>query len=302
MTSRSARLARFIGWLGSNVDGVIALAIALVVAVLGALDVLGSSAVNSAILLTLAVLATTLLRDRHLAMVNRSDASAVRALTGRDTSEALEIARRHTDQWTFKGGTGTYLRAVTLPRCIENARADGRSLRVQIEILDPADERTCTAYTQFRRSLSTAPDRTGEEWTFVRTRNEALATILAASWYLQRHYFLIIDLGLSTAISTLRWDLSSNCLILTQEDPSTPALIFEKANPYYHSYHRELVSSFERARRVAVDRDAGLSNEPSTSEVRDLFDRLEINLQNGLDDADLADVIRRAIHPRNPYW
>jgi hypothetical protein len=53
-------------WLPANAEPTLALAIAIVFGALGVLDVLGpdSSIVNAAVLLTLALLAATLLRDR----------------------------------------------------------------------------------------------------------------------------------------------------------------------------------------------------------------------------------------------
>jgi hypothetical protein len=190
----------------------------------------------------------------------------------------LEESRRQTDQWIFKGGTGTYLRAVTLPRCIENAQRERRPLRVQIEVINPTDEEVCTAYTRFRRSLSTKPDGTGETWTLDRTRKESFATILAACWYLQRFTFLSIDVGLSANMSTFRWDLSSRCVIMTTEDPASPSLMFEKPSPHYRSYSRELASSFSQTHRVALDRAIQLSDEPTMEETRGLFEALGLNL------------------------
>ena len=63
------------------------------------------------------------------------------------------------------------------------------------------------------------PDRTGEAWTPQRTRKEAFATILAACWYRQRFTFLLIEVGLSKVMTTFRWDLSSNWVIM---DPGGP--------------------------------------------------------------------------------
>jgi len=182
------------------------------------LDILGTTAISAAILLTLALLATTLLRDRQLATHALRDVTTVRILTGGDVGQALEEARRLTDQWMFKGGTGTFLRAVTLPRCVEIARRERRPLRFQIEVIDPSNEEVCTTYTRFRRSLSTRPDGTGEPWTPERTRKESYATVLAACWYLQRFAWLSIEMGLSATMSTFRWDLSTRCVIITQED------------------------------------------------------------------------------------
>src|SRR5258708_1313472 len=59
-------MARFVRWFKSNADGVVALVTAVVIAVLGVLDILGTNQVSAAILLTLALLAPTLLRHPGL--------------------------------------------------------------------------------------------------------------------------------------------------------------------------------------------------------------------------------------------
>lgn len=295
-------MARFTRWVKSNADGVVALVTALVVGLLGILDILGTTEVSAAILLTLALLATTLLRDRQLAANALRDATTVRVLTGGDVGQALEEARRQTGQWMFKGGTGTYLRAVTLPRCVESARRERRPLRFQIEVVDPSNEEVCSAYTRFRRSLSTRPDGTGEAWTPERTRKESYATVLAACWYLQRFAWLTIEVGLSATMSTFRWDLSSSCVIITQEDPATPALMFEAPGVHYRSYSRELASSLNQSRRLALDRATPLSDEPSVEEARDLFKALDLPLPHAFIDRDVGDIVRKAIQAKNPYW
>ena len=175
-------MARFVSWLGRNADGLIALLIAVSIGVLGLADVVGTDQVNEATLLILAVVAVVLLRDRisgrsmerevqkvldragsieqtvgvmHRAM---DEMAGVRILAGPDVGRALEEARRGTDTWMFKGGTGTYVRAVTLPRLADDARQQARRITVRLEIIDPTDTEICERYARFRRSLSPRPD------------------------------------------------------------------------------------------------------------------------------------------------
>jgi hypothetical protein len=231
-----------------------------------------------------------------------SDATAVHQLSGAEVGEEHAKSYRQTEQWMSKGGTGTYLRAVTLRECVENARRERRPLRMQLEIIDPTDEALCTAYTQFRSSFTPGPDDTGENWTVDRTRKESLATVLAACWYRQRFTFLIIEMGLSTVMTIFRWDLSSHSIIMTQDDSAGPALMFEKGNPYYSAYSRELMASFKQARRVHLDKAAELqlSDEPTVEETRNLFATLELELPRSFSDGDVSDVIDKALRAKNP--
>jgi hypothetical protein len=301
-------MAPFIKWLRRNADGVLALLIAATVGVLAMLDVfgtnvLGADTINAAILLVLALLAATLLKDRQSATKALTDTTTARQLRGAEVGQELQEACRQTDQWIFKGGTGTYLRAVTLKECVENARREKRPLRMQLEIIDPADETLCKAYTQFRSSLTPGPDGTGEPWTVERTRKEAFATVLAACWYRQHFAFLTIDVGLSSIMTTFRWDLSSRCLIMTQEDPAGPSLMFDKDKPYYRAYSRELMASFKQARPVLVDKakDLTLSEEPTIAETRKLFSALNLDLPRSYNDDDVSEIIAKAIRAKNPY-
>lgn len=296
-------MARLLIWLRNNVDGVVALVLAVTVGLLTVIDVIPVDNVNAAMLLVLALLATTLLRDRHLSAKAMRDANSVQLLSGPEIGHALTLARRGTEQWVFKGGTGTYIRAVTLRECVENARREQRPLRMQLEILDPTSEVLCKTYAQYRSSLSPEADRTGELWTTERTRKEAFATVLAACWYRQRFTFLTIDVGLSTVMTTFRWDLSSSCVIVTQDNPNTPALMFERDKPHYRDFNRELVASFKQTRQVALSRseELPLSDEPTVDQVRSLFQLLSLELPAAFTDRDVADIVRRALQPRNPY-
>lgn len=297
-------MSRFARWLIGNADGSLALAIAVTVGALGVLDVLGTEKINAAILLTLALLAATLLRDRKLAARAREDSTAVKTVSGPEVGQIHKEAHRDTELWMFKGGTGTYLRAVTIGGCVESARRAQRPVRMQVEIIDPTNELLCHEYAQYRSSLTPGPDRTGEEWTTERTRKEAFATVLAACWYRQRFTFLLIEVGLSSVMTTFRWDMSSQWVIMTQEDPSAPALLFERGRAHYRAYSRELVASFEQSRRLDMGRarELNLSDEPSVEEVRNKFKALELDLPGSFTDRDVADVIRKAVRPKNPYW
>ncbi len=290
-------------WLIRNAEAVLALLVAATVGILALLDVLGVEQVNAAILLVLALLAATVLKDRQSIAQRLADAAAVRQLSGAEVGQEHAEAHQHTEQWIFKGGTGTYLRAVTLRECVECARRERRPLRMQLEIIDPTDEVLCSTYAQFRSSLTPGPDGTGELWTAERTRKESFATILAACWYRQRFTFLTVDVGLSRIMTTFRWDMSSRSVIMTQDDSSSPSLVFEKGMPYYRAYSRELVTSFKQARRVQLDRasDLRLSDEPTVDEVRTLFTMLDLELPRSFTDRDVSDVIVKALRAKNPY-
>lgn len=334
-------MTRLVGWVASNIDAFFALALAFALAGLGITNVVSQDIVNSATLLVLAVLAETILRDRwrrttaerelqtvlteasttlrqlpqrldRLADVDSvltrarttlDNISMVRVLHGSEVGEALAQARRTTDLWYFRGGTGTYLRAVTLPDCIEHARHRNSTLDFRIEILDPTDEEGCNRYAQFRRSLANLPDASGERWTVDRTRKEAFATVLAACWYSQQYGLLKIDVWVSPRMTTFRYDFSSTCVIITQEDPRAPALLIDRGKIYYHRWNIELQYGREQARRVPIEqaKQVFLGDVPTIEQTRRLFSALDIPLPRSFGDREVSEIVAKAIEPRNPY-
>jgi hypothetical protein len=229
--------------------------------------------------------------------------SVVQVLNGVEVAPTLAEARKTTDRWIYKGGTGTYIRAVTLPECVGYASRDRRALLVRLEILDPTDEDVCDIYARFRRSAPDQPDSSGEPWTLERTRKESYATILAACWYRQRFRLLDIDIGLSSTMTTFRWDLSSSCVVITREDPRAVAMMVGRGKFYYDWCSTELLASLDQARRVPIEqaRAAPLGDEPTVEEVRKLFEVLNLRLPRSFTDRDVGDIARKALQPKNPY-
>ena len=79
------------------------------------------------------------------------DLAMVRSLSGPEVEQALRRARQDTDRWTFRGGTGTYLRAVTLPECVREAQRQRRSLTMKIEATHSPDLRDTQQPIENRR-------------------------------------------------------------------------------------------------------------------------------------------------------
>jgi hypothetical protein len=323
-------MKRLMAWASRNIDGVITVVIAYVIIALDIFSNIPEDWKSSGILVVLGTLTVAMLRDRQrqdeterqlrdelrpvtdipptlaalestVAEVGRAlnDVSMVRVLTWSEVTAALAEARRSTDRWVFRGGTGTYVRAKTLPDCIAHARRARRGLMLRLEIIDPTDEEVCASYARFRRSLE--DDET--DWTLERTQRESYATILASSWYRQRYELLDVRIGLSRVMPTLRWDLSASSLLMTQGDPRKPALFVEHGKLLYEYIYTELRKSLEQARPVPMDQARGvdLSDVPTLDEVRRLFVALGMPLPGSFSDRDLADVIDRALRPENRY-
>jgi hypothetical protein len=305
------KLEDAIAWTIRNADGVIAIGVAVVV---GLLDVFGKNDRSSgAILLVLAALVYGSLAERRRRIKDIGEATAgtsraiedlamVRSLSHTEVAAVHERARRDTSRWVFKGGTGTYLRAVTLPECVREAQRRRRSLSMKIDIVNPVDDEVCAAYARFRSTFEyRSDDPSAAGWTIDRSRKEAYATVLAACWYRQRLDTLEIDVHLSSVAPALRFDLSDSGLIITQDDPGRVGLYVERGRPLYDYYVTELHQSREQAVKLDLREATELGDEPTVDEARRLFDRLGAPLPTSFTERDVGDIIDKALRAEDPY-
>ncbi|GAB2792877.1 hypothetical protein [Streptomyces daliensis] len=314
MAQRVGRVEMSVAWVIRNLDVVIAVGLGLTIGFLDVFgDVVSDDVSSGATLLVLGALAVGSMSERLRRMSDIREASAetrraledlamVRSLSGDEVGEALETARQQTNRWYFKGGTGTYLRAVTLPRCVEAATRQRAQLSVKIDIINPGDEQTCSAYARFRQTFARQRNvAAADAWTTDRTRKEAYATVLAACWFRQRLDTLEISVHLSSGVPTLRFDLSESCLIITQDDPSRVNLLVARDQPLYDYYVTELHQSREQAVRLDLRGIPSLSEEPTVDEVRTVFDELGLPLPAVFTDGDVGEIIGKALHAEDPY-
>jgi hypothetical protein len=219
---------------------------------------------------------------------------SVRILRGTEVRAAYEQAREDTDLWYFKGCTGTYLRAATMPRCLGGLR---RPFEFRIEIMDPRESEACQRYDNFC-SQRTGSRRPGQ------ARLDSYATIVAAYWYNQYRDYTTIRVGLTRTASTFRYDMSSRYLIITCADPELPAAVIPNRTALFAAYDHELAFSFSQAELV-VDGGAGqevhLSPAPSPDEVRVLLEALNVAPERPLSDDEAASIAEKALDAPNPY-
>jgi len=273
-------------------DGLLALLVGLGACLLAVLDVVGASLVtpevlSAAILFVLALLATTLLRDRRSAKALVDQVAAVRQVDAYDAERLRFEACRTTKSWEFRGAIGEVLRTATLPAYVE-AKAAAR-LDLRIEILDPDDRALCEAYAKHRTLL-------GGQWNAQRVREELLATVFAACWYRQQHRSLDIRVGLASVLHTIRWEAADDVLIVGEEGKTGYALVIESDKPYYDAFTSDMATSFRRARElpVAASAQVELPDRLRGSEVREVFTALGLDVAD-LDDRGLVEIGRLAL-------
>ncbi|MFI7613642.1 hypothetical protein ACIBP6_20670 [Nonomuraea terrae] len=302
----------------TNIDLGIVLLVGAVVSVLDLLEVLPEQNADELILPVLALLAFVWIRDRNrqarvadqIAALGRtadgmwrvlSTGDSVKSLNGAAITRLLAEARAGSDMWLFKGGTGTYIRAVTLPECIERAKRTRSRMRFLLELLDPTNKELCKAYTRLHQNL--AGDG-GEEkkWTVLGTRKDVYSTILAACWFRQHNSHLLdLKIGLSGTISLFRCDLTSHNLVITQRGPEFPGLAIPRDSPHYNPWYVELENSLDQTRVLEIGKASPLSSPPTAEEARRLFEVLGIPLTDEFKDSDVKDICNAALSRTDPY-
>jgi hypothetical protein len=322
-----------------HLDTIVVLFLAIVFSALGFIHLASGEALANGILATLAVLSFSFIRERLRREVSEQSLSAnlsaiesglrefpaqlrsigevskdvaamrteldgsaeLQILTGHLIGAAFDDARRDAGWWMFRGGTGTYLRSVTLPELARASRQTGRAINVNIQILDPRDNELCASYALHRHSADVWPDN-GSPWTRDLVQKAAYATILAACWYADHYGLLKISLGLTPSWSNFRYDLTPTCLIVTVRDKGFPAYRVKADKRFYHYWETDLKIGFGQTRQVGLDRTSTLSRSPTCGEVRDLFAALDLPLNGSLHDGAVQEIIDKAIRTRvTPY-
>ena len=330
--SKAARLRR---GLRRDPEQLVILVAAAAVAVLGATDTVNDvKTLLAATLATLAILGFSLFKQamrqedndrrvvelvRSVDQVEKGVGEVEHALTitpsvGELTTlasrqKAFEAAMTTADMWQFRGGTGSFTRAWTLPQLAARARASstGTHWRIQLQILDPQNTTRCREYAEYRAKLSRRPESTARAvWTTEFVQTSCLATIFAAQWH-QQHEFLVAEIRLRSEFSTLRHDISPDSVIITNEDSQFPALHIRRlggASALYHAYRADFDLSFTSLKpalkaksdiRVPADKDK-VTEDDVFRVLRDVG-----IAEQTLDRLELSSIRELALNPTNPY-
>lgn len=226
---------------------------------------------------------------------------AFRILQPLEISATLEKAMRDTSLWMYKGGTGTYLKAVTLPLNAQHANRSRIARDLSLVILDPTNGTLCSEYARYRRALAAGSNKSGS-WKIERVREELYATILTVVGLREDAPLLRIRLFLSDSFSSFRYDLSSSSVVITNEDPRWPAIIASNSHHFYSVYKDELMVSASQARELDMTKlSAGVGLESITEEWAVLCLKELGLLIPELSKADLVKIAALVKDPRNPY-
>lgn len=213
-----------------------------------------------------------------------------------DISGLLTSAAVSTDKWWFRGGTGRYLRAMTLPELSNRAQHSSSTRELNVQLIDPANLSACHEYASYRASLRSAKEN-ASQWTRDQVRTEIYATILSIFVTAKENSLLQIKLTLLASFTSFRLDLSSDYVVITKEDRLAPGVRCDYGTFFYQAYQDDLRLTARQGRSIPVTVEPDLATIQS---VRTLFDRLGISGED-LPDSMLESALESAQQPRNPY-
>jgi hypothetical protein len=166
-----------------------------------------------------------------------SSTSEVQQIAPHQIKEGLEDLLRKSSGWSYRGGSGRWLRQATLP-VMATKRQEGE-IQISIQLLDPRDEGLCVEYARFRAFHSDPTDSRPNEDDPRTIQSDILASIYAAGWY-SWNSRVRPSVVLLRGFSPLRFDAGSAGLFVTIANRSQPALYASNGSWYYKSVTDEL--------------------------------------------------------------
>jgi hypothetical protein len=180
------------------------------------------------------------------------------------------------EMWMFRGGSGRWQRSTVLPVLSLETKRD---IPYRMLILDPTSDELCGEYAGYRNRHRT--DKSISTTTTV--RNDVLACIVAAAWYMKRSRILP-TVHLAQTYSPLRQDFSDSKAAVTVADPNENGLFIPKSSWYYQS----MVDEFNQFRnRSPWINFANVTTEMpdwkdlSSDHVRDILGSVRVNENGG---------------------
>lgn len=224
--------------------------------------------------------------------------SRIDVIEPREIRPYLDQGRDGAREWWYRGGCGRFTRAVTIPSLARQARDRNVTKLVKIQILDPTNARTCRAYAEHRNRLRSGKNT---RWTAETVREDLLATIVGAYTWRVEEPLLELEIGLHTAFSLLRIDLSDKLAVVTREDPLEPALTCEAKSFFYESFLEDLRLTLGQSRKLPQNVNGIPRNGLNAAAVRPFLQDLGLSFDPPLDERAIARVITLVMEAKNPY-
>lgn len=153
----------------------------------------------------------------------------------------LRGAARETSRWRHRSATGAELRSCVLPELSAAALASRRTVRLQVQLLDPGDESAWRRYQDWARP-GVDPDAQRQ------LQIEIYATVLAVCLQRKANRRLLPRIRFSAFAAARQLDLTDDQLFLTEPgrpERAVPASLREQS---YERYEREFDDGWSQAK------------------------------------------------------
>jgi hypothetical protein len=173
----------------------------------------------------------------------------------------VDLVNDASDYW-FWGRSGSYFRAVVLPRLTELARRDRQHVTVRIVLPDPAEPRNARRYAAIKHGLGETADQNT-------LAANVVATVVAAAAASAQNPYLHVRIGLCATVPALRYDLATSGGLITRDARSLPAILVNAGNPYFEMFRDAVENEFAQSREVTWDDNATILHESGDVSVAD---------------------------------
>lgn len=208
----------------------------------------------------------------------------------------LERAR-DTDEYWFSGGTGRFTRSTTIPKLAADARFSNFSKKIVLIMINPDNEGVCSNYVKYRNRI-----RSGVKtnWNHKKLKKEILATIVSGYSWKREQPLLELTIGLIDHYSMFRFDLSTELVVITKEDPTEPALMCEKETFFFKSYLEDLRLSLSQSNILDEDVEGIPFKELNVETISSFLTSLGLDTSK-LKEDDFNDIKELVLKGENPY-
>ena len=214
-----------------------------------------------------------------------------------EITESLTNAAKNSGSWHFRGGTGRFLRAETLPALMESIKSEHKHIVLNVALYDPQNVELCERYAKYRRE--SASELEEPAWNCERVQLEIYATLFEIYRTFNETDSITLQVALSQTMSLFRYDISDQYAIATTEGRRAPAIRADAGTPFYDAYKRDLIDHLQQSRKLAFSRAATADTKYEGRAVAGALSQLA--LAAGLSDSQLVTIAAIAKKKENPY-
>ena len=219
-------------------------------------------------------------------------------------SQRLRGWAHDSEHWSYYGHTARFTRSAILPILMDSALRKGGLIKVNMQILDPFDDKVLNHYARYRtQARSGLKGTVNTVWTPEIVRDELLATILCLVELASLDTRFDVKLRDSNWIPMFRFDVSSRGIMVTEEDTQQAAYCYAHGDKMHDVYMRSVDLQWSQASPIEIPKlerviEMGTITE---DEARHALKAIARKFKREIEDKTIASVLTIYRSRRNPY-